>query len=271
MIDIPVEQILQTFDKTSFVDVDVNSTRSKLLQTDSTLRPKIDQLIQEDITGLYADITNFIDNEFRTLSDLDTILVSISSKLAEYVNEKISTDMNPVADALGRDKYDFVSSSFLISQLALGVIGYVKNLLILKYNINSALLSRFKPWLDFETSAKRLNMHMMARHFELLAKLLKPSGVLHLSATTDAINFSEGEAGNIITQEKKPLIPFELLENVINLFFSPQTDFQTSWQYVKEFCTPSKPIGEFYITLSIPCIPKQDTKGLKVDEWTKLS
>jgi|GEM_PF-7061413 len=271
MIDIPAQQILETFERgTTFVDIATEQTRKKLLEVERQLQKKVEAIIQEDITGLYSEVIAFIDRQFREGTDLSTILNNISQELNDILSDHNRTDMNPVAEALGRDKYDFVSSSFLISQLGLGIIFYVQQLALEKPNCNLNILEQNNDYLEFKQIAIRLNLYMMGRHFELLAKLLKPNGILHLSATTNSIYFTSDGVGGIIREESKPIIPFELLQSSLPLFFEPQSDLQTSWPYVKQMCTPGNPVGELYTTLSIPCKPKLDENGKKIDDWSKL-
>ena len=271
LIDVPYEQLLEIFGTVSFSDIDVNSTRNTLLSLDSEKSSNIDRLIREDITGVYFNIIKDLDSIFYESLNLEQTLNRIIQKLDGISDETEKIDMNPLATILGKDSYDFVSSSFVSSQLTFAILVNIQTRIKnkYKYELGPVVESTQNKDQQFFISFTKFTNFLISRHFELLAKIIKPEGVLHLSVTPGILYFKRDLSGEIHLIKNGIMLDMPFINVALSLFFTPQNDLNSNWIYVKHNPLNGQDSGEAYQATSIPCKPKLKEGG-KIDDWSNL-
>lgn len=124
--DIPFEMLVKKFGRVTLVDVDVKPAMEKV--------GKLDPALKKKITILRADLTGGL---LTSLPKKITEFAEQKKSLAQLVNEieKIINTYSPLR--VTQEKYDFVCSSMLLTELSSQLNVRIANLIINKYNLKS--------------------------------------------------------------------------------------------------------------------------------------
>jgi len=229
--DIPVAELARTFDTTTLVDIDVKSVAKAVANLPKRLHEKID-IIGADISGVAGDVAEVMEGAARRRSTYKGYLQEAAWGLSGID----PTDKQP---DLG-EGYAFVCSHLLLTQLgSIAVATLNSDLTETKYGVPFTYSQ--------EGIEKPLTLHLYnltaklrKSHVDLLARLVEPSGTVHLADTYTQI--VDGDMHTMVRDEELEYIAEQFAE-----LAPPQ-----SWRW------QSSPNGEFHV-VSNSLAPRGDT------------
>ncbi len=176
-IDIPLRDIVETFEQTTVVELDTDATESASARLPRRLRSKM-QIVRADISGFVQPMGTLIDQAGREPTWL---------QFTEVLDRGIrSIDPVQAAPDLGRD-YDFVCSHLVMSQMASMPLNYADSRAFAQYDKGIAAddeinLSASIPASPDE-SLHRFTEQAQLAHLDVLKRSVAVSGIVHFADT----------------------------------------------------------------------------------------
>lgn len=223
--DIPLEEIVTDFDKTTLVDVDVESTERALSDLPTTLLGKV-SILKSDITGNVAGLSKIIENA-RKLPYLDFIDAA-TSDIKEQATMRRPLNL--------QGKYSFTCSQLLMTQLS--SIPFIRFASFVGEQYGKPLsMGLGLPDEPLIRALNEYNLGVQVEHIDHLAQLALSHGSVHFADTV-----AEVRNGQIL-----PMISTAPLQRLDRHFDRLKNDEDWLWQ--------SLPTRAFYV-FSHSLIPK---------------
>jgi hypothetical protein len=237
LIDFDLILLIKKLENLTFLDYDQFSTPIVLRNFESK---KHVNFIAEDLNGVTNDIVININLIAKNAIGVEDYLASIVQYLSTV---EFDTGRKKLVDYLGSGKYDFVSSSLVISQLPALIVTLIENKMGLWHNNMPSLQdpSTIDIKDDFRSSLSALIYKMYENHIRLISELIKPGGTFHF-VTTNSLVYVKG---NEPVTEEIPLYDMETMSELISTYFEIPDEQQT-WLWYREAPNPNRQTPVFH-------------------------
>lgn len=172
-LDIPLPEIVDSFDRTVLVDVDPNTTEKALSWFNSRELGKI-SLVGADLTGVMGELGSLLQRASDESADLTTFILTATRAIRgiEPLNRQPNLDR----------EFAFVCSQLLMSQL--GSIPFLALSDQVKQKYGERLTLRpGGPDEQLVFALNELNMGVQKDHIRYLSRLVARSGTVHFADT----------------------------------------------------------------------------------------
>jgi hypothetical protein len=233
-LDIPLSELAIQFDQITVVDIDVVSMKKAIAPLPRALQNKI-RILQEDLSGMLSFISQNIEELSSDLSEAEcnSLVINIISKGMETRQRRLFSE-----------KYHFVVSSMLTSQLYSILWEYIEKILIKKFPGRI-----FKSATEINNSLSDLTVvPLCIDHLEHLSEWTVPGGKIYYADTThiEAVDIEQVE-GEKKTEKKgakvvrHETLPYDVINKKINNIFNINKIEHWDWTVNSlYFCSPTK-------------------------------
>lgn len=175
--DIPVEEIVSEFDRTTFLDVDTTHTERALSSLPANLLGKV-SLVKADVSGQVTRVSNIFEKAGTLSANYPNFIKNVSRELKKLTNQPTPTPI--------KGKYMFVSSQLLMSQICSLPYGQFAEYVQEKYGQPLSPSISTEPGALDAPLTGAMNMYTMATqtaHIQHLARLVADTGTVHFADT----------------------------------------------------------------------------------------
>lgn len=201
-LDIPLEEIVDTFDHTTLVDVHVTSTEKALADLPSRLLGKV-SLVGADVSGIMAGFITDMQRLGEEQATYDGFTAAAAAKVDSFDPKNKQPDV-------GRD-YTFVCSQLLLTQLTPVPYGVLNGAVVnRKYDRRLSMQSGT----PLGGALEGLNTHLQHEHISYLAHVVGQTGTVHFADTYGKVVASD--RGLVLS----PMVDDDLLQAKIDEHFT---------------------------------------------------
>lgn len=188
--DLPLEHIVESFDHTTLVEMDLPTTERAL----SVLSPRL----LGRVSLIHGDITGMAQRFYGTMNEIVEACDNFKDFVPAAAETCAALRVQDAAPDIGRD-YTFVCSQLVMSQLFPPSFEVLGESLKSKYGVNlsHALLPDDRLSFAFREYTGKLQ----AQHIKTLASVVSQSGVVQLADTYLRVSHTGGPTGPMIVSD----------------------------------------------------------------------